>query len=474
MTNEAPHPMAAIRAKARALVAKKPKTKPNGNGKFLDGVHVEKEDQATVELGCAANIKPEPIIWLWKDWLALGKLHILAGQPGVGKSTIALKIAAAVSSGGKLPDGTKAKRGVIIWSGEDDAGDTIVPRLEASGADLSRVHIVRCAKDGKGKRPFDPSRDIQALCEAIKAIGGAVMIIIDPIVMAIAKDSHKNAETRRDLQPIVNLAADLKAALLGVTHFTKGTEGRSPIDRVTGSLAFGALARVVMVAAKKQDEDDKPGVRIFMRAKSNIGPDEGGFEYELQQAALYSNPNIIASHVVFGEAIEGKARDVLAEAETIKDKDKDEDKAASLREATDFLIDLLLDGPLPTKEVRAAARDAGQAWRTIERAKSKLKISTGNRSAGWPWMLPQGELRHEKKETHPNTLAELADIKKVKQKQKINPCQELRQPKNLGGDVGGHKNQQTQDVNPSPPSPPRVFHRDPFDLAGDEAWEGEI
>ncbi len=97
------------------------------------------------------------------------------------------------------------------------------------------------------------------------------MIIIDPIVMAIAKDSHKNAETRRDLQPIVDLAADLKAALLGVTHFTKGTEGRSPIDRVTGSLAFGALAQVVMLAAKKQDEDDKPGVRIFMRAKSNIG-----------------------------------------------------------------------------------------------------------------------------------------------------------------------------------------------------------
>src|SRR5256886_4297399 len=89
------------------------------------------------------------------------------------------------------------------------------------------------------------------------------------IVMAIAKDSHKNAETRRDLQPIVDLAADLKASLLGVTHFTKGTEGRSPIDRLTVSLAFGALARVVMVAAKKQDEDDKPGVRIFMRAKSN-------------------------------------------------------------------------------------------------------------------------------------------------------------------------------------------------------------
>jgi putative DNA primase/helicase len=352
----------------------------NGKGKFLDGVHVEKEDQATVELGCAANIKPEPIIWLWKDWLALGKLHILAGQPGVGKSTIALKIAAGVSSGGKLPDSTKAKRGnVIIWSGEDDAGDTIVPRLEASGADLSRVHIVRCAKDGKGKRPFDPSRDIQALCDAIKVIGGAVLIIIDPIVMAIAKDSHKNAETRRDLQPIVDLAAALKAALLGVTHFTKGTEGRSPIDRVTGSLAFGALARVVMVAAKKQDEDDKPGVRVLMLAKSNIGPDDGGFEYSLQNTPLFSNPEIIASVVAWGEVIEGNARDVLAEAETVKS-DDDEHKRTAFREARDFLLELLMDGPLPTKDVRAATRDAGHMWRTIERAKSELKILTGKRA----------------------------------------------------------------------------------------------
>jgi RecA-family ATPase len=180
--------------------------------------------------------------------------------------SIALKIAAAISASGNLPCGSKAKRGtVIIWSGEDDAADILILRLEASGADMNRVHIVRAVKDSKGKRPFDPSKDVPGLSAAIKSIGGAALIIIDPIVMAIAKDSHKNAETRRDLQPIVDLAAALKAALLGVTHFTKGTEGRSPIDRVTGSLAFGALARVVMVAAKKQDEDDKPGVRLSWR-----------------------------------------------------------------------------------------------------------------------------------------------------------------------------------------------------------------
>jgi putative DNA primase/helicase len=265
---------ALIAAKRKAKPAQKPKA--NGEDKFLDGVQ---NDQVIVELECAANIKPEPILWLWENWLALGKLHILAGQPGEGKSTIALKIAAAVSSGGKLPDGINAKRGnVIIWSGEDDASDTLTPRLEAAGADMSSVHIVRGAKDGKGKRPFDPSRDVPALCEAIKAIGGAVLIIIDPIVMAVAKDSHKNAETRRELQPIVDLAAELKAALLGITHFTKGTERCAPIDRVTGSLAFGALARVVWVADQRQetrnvsDKDRARALAVFIaRTKLESG-----------------------------------------------------------------------------------------------------------------------------------------------------------------------------------------------------------
>jgi hypothetical protein len=138
-------------------------------------------------------------------------------------------------------------------------------------------------------------------------------------------------------------------------------------------------------------------------------------------------------------------------------KDKDEDKAASLREATDFLLDLLLDGPLPTKDVRAAARDAGHMWRTIERAKSELKILTGKRADGWPWSLPQAHPRQENNVPTPNTLADLVGIKKVKENQTLDLRQELRQPKNLGGDVGGHESEQNQDVNPSPPSPPRVF-----------------
>ena len=85
------------------------------------------------------------------------------------------------------------------------------------------------------------------------------MIIVDPIVSAVSGDSHKNGETRRALQPLVDLASDVNAALIGITHFSKGTSGRDPLERITGSIAFGALARVVMVAAKEASE--KTGLR---------------------------------------------------------------------------------------------------------------------------------------------------------------------------------------------------------------------
>ena len=317
------------------------------------------------------------------------KMHIIAGQPGTGKTTLAMKMAATVSAGSRWPDGTEATKGnVIIWSGEDDPADTLVPRLEASGADLNRIFFAGEMSCGKERRDFDPAKDITALQAAIETAGGASLIIVDPIVSATAADSHKNSETRRGLQPLVDMAAKLDAALLGITHFTKGSAVRSPIDRVTGSVAFGALARVVMVAAKQQDGDDgKSAPRVLMRAKSNIGPDEGGFAYSLELVPMFERPDIIASVVSWGESVDGSAREILAEAEEVPDKEA----AGALQEATDFLLDLLTDGPKTAKEVRAAARDAGHSPRTIDRAKSKLGIASvkDRLTGGWKWSRPE-------------------------------------------------------------------------------------
>ena len=94
----------------------------------------------TVELICATDVYQESIKWLWKGWLARGKLHILAGQAGTGKTTIALSLAAIISQGGYFADDTKSPKGsVLIWSGEDGINDTLAPRLSAAGADLTKL-----------------------------------------------------------------------------------------------------------------------------------------------------------------------------------------------------------------------------------------------------------------------------------------------------------------------------------------------
>lgn len=316
-----------------------------------------------VELMRGDTITPEPVDWLWKDWLASGKLHLIGGQPGTGKTTIAVALAAAVSAGAPWPDGTHAARGtVVFWSGEDDPRDTLSPRLRVAGADMERVHVVSGVLDGSDRYPFDPARDVDALRETLARLPDVRLLVVDPIVSAIAGDSHKNAEVRRGLQPLVDLAHEFRCALLGVTHFTKGTAGRDPIERITGSLAFGALARIVLVTAKAESNEDGAARRFLARAKSNIGPDGGAFSYELQQVEVPGFTGIMASRVQWGAALEGTARDLLADAEVLND------SADSRRDVVAWIRETLTSGPMPANEVKRLAMENGFAWRTVQRA----------------------------------------------------------------------------------------------------------
>jgi len=139
-------------------------------------------------------------------------------------------------------------------------------------------------RDGPEPIPFDPARHFAALALAASRLPDLRMMIVDPIVSAVAGDSHQNAEVRRALAPLVAFAESAGCALIGITHFTKGTQGRDPLERVTGSLGFGAVARVVFGTAKLPDEEG--GGRVLVRVKSNLGPDGGGFKYELRQTDL--------------------------------------------------------------------------------------------------------------------------------------------------------------------------------------------
>lgn len=340
-----------------------------------------------VELRRGDSITPESVDWLWPGWLAAGKLQILGGQPGTGKTTIGTALAATVTIGGRWPDGSRAEVGsVVIWSGEDDPADTLVPRLLAAGADMARIHFIDGMRDRAERYPFDPANDSGALMEALARIGDVHLLIIDPIVSAVAGDSHKNAEVRRALQPLVELAQRQRCALLGVTHFTKGTAGREPVERITGSLAFGALARLVMITAKAEAKDGEPARRFLARAKSNIGPDGGGFVYDLHQGELPGFPGVSASSVLWGAALEGTARELLADAEQ-------QDAPNTSREAAkDWLRVLLIEshGALESDTIRQEGVAAGYSWSTLRRAKDELGLKARKQSVagGWRWELP--------------------------------------------------------------------------------------
>ena len=332
----------------------------------------------------ASDLTPEPISWLWRHWLALGKFHVLAGKAGEGKTTLALAMTATVTAGGRWPDGTHCPpANVLIWSGEDDPSDTLLPRLMAMGADVTRVFFIIGTRHAGEDKSFDPARDLVQLSTQAERIGGVKLLIVDPVVSVISGDSHRNAETRRGLQPLVDLGATLGVAVLGISHFSKGGAGKDPLERLNGSLAFGAVARVVMFAARVTDEGTNDR-RLFGRAKSNIGPDDGGFEYALEQIEVAAG--IEASRVTWGQPIAGTASEMLAIAEAQPD-----DEGSARNGAADFLRQVLGDDVVPSKTVQAEAKTAGVSWRTVERAAKDLSVvkRKGGMGQGWYWSLPK-------------------------------------------------------------------------------------
>jgi putative DNA primase/helicase len=342
------------------------------------------------------QIKPQAIVWLWKGWLPAGKLTILAGAAGTGKTTLALGLAAVITTCGTWPDGSSCNQhgNVLIWSSEDNPEDTLVPRLIASGAEMSRCFFIEgMTQDGESVA-FDPARDLSELHREVERIGGISLLIIDPVVSVVAGDMHRANDVRRSLQSVVDFADAHNCAVVGITHFAKAGVDRAPQDRVIGSQAFGALARMVLTAAKKED-----GSRhVLARAKSNIAPDDGGVEYGLELATIEGD--IETTHVVWRGAIEGTAREILGQVE--HDEMGDRDGENDLQQ---LLVDLLTEngGKMPAKQVKAEVTDAGFSWTAANRAKAKAGIQSakdkGSTKGGWVWYLPDTAPRRNRKES---------------------------------------------------------------------------
>ena len=181
----------------------------------------------------------------------------------------------------------------------------------------------------------------------------------------------------------MDLATNINAALLGITHLSKGGQGSDPAQRVIGSIAFTAVARVVLVAARVQGNDGEDK-RILARSKSNIGPDNGGFEYHLAQ--MEALPGIHASRIEWGAAVQGSARELLTDPAD-GDDGTDHADAVSLLKA-----ELTADCWTPGDTASKALKDAGFSKKQIWNAGKKLNImrKKGGMGEGWYWRLPGG------------------------------------------------------------------------------------
>ncbi|MGF6533278.1 energy-coupling factor transporter ATP-binding protein EcfA2 [Paraburkholderia sp. GAS206C] len=364
-----------------------------------------------VALVPASEIPTLPVIWLWKFWLARGKLHLLAGPPSTGKTTLALAVAAIVTNGGTAlgtwPDGTAAPVGsVVVWSCEDGIEDTVKPRLSAAGADLRRALILYGGTERGRRRPFDFERDMPGLEAAVRARGDVALVIIDSIAQAVPA-SNNNSRIRKALSPMVEFAESTGAAVLGLTHLNKGSKKRDPLDRVNGSVAIGALARLVWVVAR-DESDGADGVsrNVLVRAKSNLGPSNGGFAYHIDQIDVptLQGGAIHSTRIGWDGPLQGAPRDVLGDAEGGSAFVRDNRKQA----AVDFLAVQLAHGPVPTKAIEAAAREAGFSGTTVRRAAGEMGVNKF-RPIGtdhWYWRLDN---RSPMQFDQPNSLSNFGE-----------------------------------------------------------------
>jgi hypothetical protein len=319
------------------------------------------------------DVPAERVGWLWPRWLPLGKLAVLDGDPGQGKSTVSLEIAARISRGGTMPDGVgiEAPAGVVILSAEDGVGDTIRPRLEAAGADLDRIHAVQAVvSDGEALLPTLPL-DAGLLGDVVAEVD-AGLVIVDPLMAYLdgATNSHRDHDVRRALVPLAQVAEQQGCTVLVIRHLNKMQGGRA-VHRGGGSIGIIGAARVGLLAGQHPTDD---GLRVLAVAKSNLAALPSPLAYRLSE-----DQDRGCARVEWVGPVELRADDLVAHY--------DPQESSALEEAVAFLRVELAQGPRPAREIEAAAAQASISESTLKRAKPIAPVVSKKVGDRWLWHL---------------------------------------------------------------------------------------
>ncbi len=334
----------------------------------------------------ASEVKRERVSWLWPGRIPRGSLTLLVGDPGLGKSTLALDLVARLTRG-ELPDGPAW---AIVCTAEDHLAATVRPRLEAAQADLDRVGFVVVDRD-EVEDALRLPEDVPELEAAVEEVQ-AGLVVVDPIVAHLSGsiDAWKDQHVRGAVAPLPRLAERHDTAVVAIAHLTKG-HSADPMRRTGGSIGLPAAARSALLLARDPDEEGERGSRrVLAHWKCNVAPLASSLAYEIRPVLIPARddePEVETSRIVeVGESDYG-GRDLLGPA-------ADDGERGALAEAEAFLRDELALGPVDVRTIKRQAGNAGISPRTLDRAKARIGV-VSERVGGigaegrWTWSLPK-------------------------------------------------------------------------------------
>lgn len=340
------------------------------------------DDAGSPGLVRAADVECVPLDWLWGGYIPRGKLTLLEGDPGVGKSTVCLDIAARVTQGREMPDGWsragEPPQNVLVLAGEDDMADTIRPRLEAAGGDAARLWQRSYVLERWAPRP--PSLDdLVILTEDFRRLAPA-LVIVDPLVLFLPPDTATNndMQVRQALGPLQQLAAESGAAILAVRHLRK-QETRKAVHAGGGSIGFAAAARSMLLCGPAPD-DEETRTFLLARGKSNYAGPAATLRYAIEECKGSTRIRWLGESEI--------------SADELVSHTSPEARRGGGPDALQFLLESLADGPRQAIELAEEAGLAGISRSALYRARKKAPVHQsrdgyGAGSVSW-WELIKG------------------------------------------------------------------------------------
>lgn len=323
-----------------------------------------------LEIIRGSEVEPKEVEWLWYPYMPAGKVTIINGDPGDGKSTFVLSLAAIITRGGYLPFSEEKLEpmNVIYQNTEDDLDDTVIPRFIKAGGDVDRIFFI---SEKEKALDFSDERIVQA----IKAVDAKVLIF-DPLTSYIGADVSMNVanEVRSRFNHLIEAAKETGCAIIIVGHMNK-MQGTKALYRQMGSIDIVGSARSVLLIAPSKDDESN---RVMAVEKCNLCEKGRSIEFSVENGRVewLRQTDITADELVNSFFSLGSNSETKQE------------------QAKDILIDLLSDGIKPQQEVMLKMREHKISKRTAENAKAELGIMSIKAGKSWLWRLPEKEERN--------------------------------------------------------------------------------